>query len=116
MHSRLTNPRHFRILTALLARNRSREELDRIAGVSNSPDEIFQLRGKGLELPCHRVQGRDCDDAPTQYGVYSLTPDDRQIARAWLDPDQAGFFDPNVAGAVALLATALLLVLPRWPL
>jgi hypothetical protein len=31
------NPRYLRILAALLARSRSREEIDHIAGASNGP-------------------------------------------------------------------------------
>ena len=42
------NPRHLRALTALLRRPVSREQLDSIAGCSNGPALISDLRDRGL--------------------------------------------------------------------
>ena len=54
------NPRYLRILAALLARARTREEIDRTAGASNGPAAIAELRALGLPkpayLPCVRTR------------------------------------------------------------
>lgn len=71
-------PRHRRLLLALMAGQCTREEVDRIAGASNGPDEIFRLRRVyRLTLPCVRRGSKDMDGRPVEYGVYSLTSADR---------------------------------------
>lgn len=46
------NKRHLRVLAVLLVRRLFREELDKIAGCSNGPELVAELRRRGLEIPC----------------------------------------------------------------
>lgn len=78
-----SNPRHLRVIHALLLRPRKREEIDRIAGASNGPDLIAELRRRGLCVPCHRAPAIDRDGFPVKYGVYSLSEDDRRKLKIW---------------------------------
>ena len=78
-HIRLRlSARQRRALVALLERPRSREEIDKIAGVSNGPDLIAQLRRHGLEIPCELVEHIDRDDKRGRHGVYHLSGTDRE--------------------------------------
>ena len=78
-------PRHRRILLALLVRDRNREEVDRISGASNSPDEILRIRRQfGLSIPCQRKGSKDRDGHPVQVGIYRLTDADCTAARRLL--------------------------------
>ena len=78
------NPRHLRAIHSLLTGPRKREEIDRIAGVSNGPELIAELRRRGLRTPCQRTPGIDRDGHPIRFGVYYLTDDDRRKLSAWL--------------------------------
>lgn len=82
------NPRYLRILAALLARARSREDIDRIAGASNGPDAIAGLRALGLPkrscLLCERTPCFDRDGREVQRGIYWLTPAGRRRVQAWM--------------------------------
>lgn len=82
------NPRYLRILAALLTRPRSREDIDRIAGASNGPDAIAELRALGLPkpdcLPCERTPCFDRDGREVMRGVYSLTRGGRGRVQAWM--------------------------------
>lgn len=78
------NPRHLRVINSLLVRPRKREEIDRIAGASNGPELIAELRRRGLEFPCDRVPAIDRDGYPIRFGIYHLTDDDRRLLNAWL--------------------------------
>jgi len=82
------NPRLIRIIAALMIRPRSREEVDRIAGASNGPAAIAEIRALGLPspecLPCERVPGVDRDGQRVKHGVYSLTPAGRERVYAWM--------------------------------
>ena len=78
------NPRHLRVLNAVLARSRKREEIDRIAGCSNAPELIAELRRRGLDFPCERVPALDRDGYPVRPGVYALTAQDRRKIASWL--------------------------------
>ena len=77
------NQRHLRVIHSALARSRKREEVDRIAGCSNGPELIAELRRRGLDFPCDRVPAIDRDGYPIRYGVYSLTNSDRRKIAAW---------------------------------
>jgi hypothetical protein len=80
------NPRHLRVIDALLRRPRRREDIDRIAGCSNGPDLIAELRRRGLgeeHLPCKRIRFIDRDGQPCHPGVYSLTEPGRRAIYAW---------------------------------
>ncbi len=78
-------PRHFRVLRALLAGPVSREDVDRIAGASNGPDEVMKLRRRfGLQIPCERRKGTDRDRRCVEFGVYSLARADAPRVAALL--------------------------------
>lgn len=79
-----TNPRHLRVINAMMTRSRKREEVDKIAGCSNAPELIAELRRRGLCAPCHRVPALDRDGFPIRFGVYDFTDGDRCAVRAWL--------------------------------
>jgi len=78
------NPRHLRVIQSTLIRSRKREEIDRIAGCSNGPELVAELRRRGLEFPCARVPAIDRDGYLIKYGVYSLTNTDRRKINRWL--------------------------------
>ncbi|MDA8093792.1 MAG: hypothetical protein M0T84_07745 [Betaproteobacteria bacterium] len=61
-----------------------REHLDRAAGCSNGPDLVAELRRRGLEIPCMRVEDFDRDGERIRRGVYSLTERDRRKINRWL--------------------------------
>lgn len=77
------NPRHLRVIHALLARPRLRGDVDGIAGCSNGPELVAELRRRGLEVPCERIDFIDRDGKPCRPGVYSLTTTDRRKVWAW---------------------------------
>jgi hypothetical protein len=77
------NPRHLRVLSALVHRPLPRENLDTIAGCSNGPALINDLRSRNLELPCERVEFADRDGKICRPGVYSLSASDRRKITAW---------------------------------
>lgn len=78
------NPRHLRVIHAALARPRRREDVDGIAGCSNGPELIAELRRRGLDFPCQRITFIDRDGYPCRPGVYSLTSADRRKIYTWL--------------------------------
>ena len=82
------NPRYLRLLAALLARARAREDVDRIAGASNGPAAIAELRALGLPKPdylaCERTPCYDRDGQEVQRGIYWLTPAGRRRVQAWM--------------------------------
>lgn len=78
------NPRHLRVISALLLSPKKREQVDAIAGASNGPELIAELRRRGLAVPCYRVPAIDRDGYPIRYGVYALTERDRSNLRKWL--------------------------------
>ncbi len=83
---RLQSPRQCRALSALLAGPKTREQIDRIAGASNSPDVIGRLRKRfGMTLPCELERIRDRDGRSVERGVYSLTAEDATKARHLLE-------------------------------
>lgn len=77
------NPRHLRFITAVMVRPRRREDIDSIAGCSNAPELIAELRRRGLEVPCDRIRFIDRDGYPCRPGVYSFTASDRRKVWAW---------------------------------
>lgn len=83
----IDNPRHLRVLAALLHRPISREQLDSIAGCSNGPDLIADLRRRGLgddHLPCEWIKFIDRDGKLCRPGVYSLSAMGRRMVHRWL--------------------------------
>lgn len=79
-----SNVRHLRVLAAALKRSMPREQVDRVAGASNGPELIAELRRRGLEFPCTRIDALDRDGRPCKPGVYHLTRADRRKLDAWL--------------------------------
>jgi hypothetical protein len=77
------NPRHLRVIHALMIRPRKREEIDRIAGASNGPALIGDLRKLGLYAPCQRTPGIDRDGYPVKFGIYEFDDADRRAVRTW---------------------------------
>jgi hypothetical protein len=84
------NPRHLRAIAALLTRPTPREQLDGVAGASNSPELVAELRRRGLTVPCERIRFIDRDGCMCRPGVYSLTIADRRLIFAWLAKRQKG--------------------------
>ena len=78
------NPRHLRALAVLLRRPVPREQLDGLAGTSNSPELVAELRRRGLEVPCERIRFIDRDGCACRPGIYSLTIADRRKVYAWM--------------------------------
>jgi hypothetical protein len=84
------NPRHQRALQALMRGPISRERLDRVAGVSNGPQLISDLRALGLNVGCKRVTVIDRDGRRCQPGVYYLPSEEQQKVAAWMQrPEEA---------------------------
>ena len=78
------NPRHLRVIQSAMIRSRKREEIDSIAGASNGPALIAELRRRGLRFRCHRTPGIDRDGYPIKFGIYELDDADRSAVTAWL--------------------------------
>jgi len=77
------NPRHLRAIAALLHRPLPRENLDTVAGCSNGPELVAELRRRGLEVPCRRINFVDRDGCICRPGVYFLTLADRRKLHQW---------------------------------
>ena len=78
------NPRHLRTIQALMTRPVTREHLDKIAGCSNGPELIAELRRRGLHVPCTRTKKKDRDLFDCWPGVYHFTQTDRRRVLMWL--------------------------------
>lgn len=78
------NPRHLRAIHALMTRPQRRKHLDTIAGCSNTPELIAELRRRGLDVPCERVPDLDRDGRPIKRGAYFLLSSDRRKLNAWM--------------------------------
>ena len=77
------NPRYLRTIQAALVRPIPREQLDRVAGCSNGPDLVANLRRLGLQMPCTRTKKQDIDLFDCWPGVYHFTQSDRRKLTAW---------------------------------
>lgn len=77
------DPRQLRAITMLMTRPLSREALDIVAGASNGPALVSDLRSRGLEIPCERIDFIDRDGKTCLPGVYSLTDRDRRKINNW---------------------------------
>ncbi len=78
------NPRHLRVIQALMTRPLPRDQLDSVAGASNGPDLVAELRRRGLEAPCTRTKKKDRDLFDCWPGVYHFTQSDRRRVNYWL--------------------------------
>jgi hypothetical protein len=61
------------VLRALLAGPKFREEVDRIAEVSNGPDVVLALRAGGVEIDCERIAVVNRHGRTVRPGRYALT-------------------------------------------
>ena len=77
------NPRHLRVIQAVTVRPIPREELDRVAGCSNGPELVAELRRRGLDMPCTRTKKLDRDMFACFPGVYHFTQRDRRKLTDW---------------------------------
>ena len=84
------NPRHLRVIQALMTRPLPREQLDRVAGASNGPELVAELRRRGLEVPCERTKKKDRDMFDCWPGVYHFTRQDRRRVNRWLTTRKGG--------------------------
>ena len=87
------NPRRLRAVQSLMIRPRKREEIDSIAGASNGPALISDLRDLGLGkhgLPCTMVPDHDRDGRAINRGVYHFSEAGRRAVNAWLGKRDAG--------------------------
>ena len=84
------NPRHLRVIQALMTRPLPREQLDDVAGCSNGPELVAELRRRGLELECTRTKKKDRDLFDCWPGVYHFTQQDRRRVIQWLAKRKAG--------------------------
>jgi hypothetical protein len=86
--TRKMSPRRIRVLEALLARQGCwifREEIDRIAGSSNGPDVVAQLRHRhDVEIDMRMVPRIDRDGRACEVGQYKLTEHGIEAATALL--------------------------------
>ena len=82
------NPRHIRVLKALAKfKEISRTSIDEIAGASNGPELLAELRRRGLgekHLKCERRERLDRDGRPCRPGYYSLSPEGKKCIGRWL--------------------------------
>jgi len=67
-----------------------REQLDRVAGASNGPELVAELRRRGLEIECTRTKKKDCDLFDCWPGVYHFTQQDRRRVNHWLSTRNGG--------------------------
>ena len=84
------NPRHLRVIQALTVRPMPREHLDSVAGCSNGPELVAELRRRGLDMPCTRTKKIDRDMFGCFPGVYHFTESDRRKLSAWKRQRAAG--------------------------
>lgn len=81
-------PRHRRLIVALLIGPLPRETADRVAGASNSPHHIRELRDKfHLSIYTERVKRIDRDGHSTRPGIYHLQADSRELAELLISPE-----------------------------
>lgn len=86
--SSCVNQRMIRLVRALLRGPVTREDADRIAGCSNSPDLIADIRRLGLgrkHLVCTLFTVIDRDGKVSRPGRYSLTSEGCAMLTEWLN-------------------------------
>ena len=77
-----------RLVQALLRGPITREDADRVAGCSNSPDLVADIRRLGLgrkHLVCTLFTVIDRDGKVSRPGRYSLTPEGHAMLTEWLN-------------------------------
>ena len=81
---RRLQPRQTRLLAALIQGPLWRKQADRVAGASNSPHYIQDLRRLGLQIQCEQVKSLDRDGRPSRFGRYHLLASSRRQAHELL--------------------------------
>lgn len=85
------NPRHLLVLHALLEHPRRIKEIKKIANCHNGHSLIAELRRRGLEIPCYRINAAYRQGFAGRPGVYYLTPaDERKLAACWFHKRKGG--------------------------
>lgn len=77
-------------VVALLAAPHSREQLDRVARCSNSPNVVMKLRRRGIEISTQRVVFEGPSGRKSWHGRYELSSEGRQRARELLGNEPEG--------------------------
>lgn len=84
-HTKLS-PRMQRLLKALMHQPQSSRDLMLSLPCNNPPEYIRTIRNRyGLSIPVEHIKFTTIDGRASQYGMYSLTPDDRVKAAALLE-------------------------------
>lgn len=60
-----------------------REQLDQVAGCSNGPELVAELRRRGLKVPCTRTKKKDRDFFDCWPGGYHFPQCDRRKVNEW---------------------------------
>ena len=76
-------PRQKRALDALWTGPKMRETLDRLAGCSNAPQLVSDLKDKGVNIECVLIDSFDRDGKPCKPGRYELTDKGRDALGQW---------------------------------
>ena len=106
-----TNPRELRAIHFLMIRPMPREQLDKAVGCANSPDLIFRLRQKGLEIPCIKIKAIDRDGLPCRPGVFYLPESDRKKIIRWNGSSrQKGSIDLTLASWLSFAVVCAVLL------
>lgn len=78
--SKKLTPRQLRALAALLRGPLLRGDLDIVAGCSNGPQLVADLKRRGVGITCTIVPYEDRDGRITHPGQYALTEAGREMA------------------------------------
>ncbi len=77
MGSPVRSQRQARVLRALRHGPLMREQLDKVAGASNGPHVVLELRRLGYKIHCERIKMPDRDGRICLPGRYSLQDEQR---------------------------------------
>lgn len=87
IHSGITgtdNPRHLCVIQALMTRPLTREYFDQVAGCSNGPELVAQLRCSELKAPCSRIKNKGRDLFDCFPDVFHFTKADLRSLLSWV--------------------------------
>ncbi|QKI89219.1 helix-turn-helix domain-containing protein [Thiomicrorhabdus xiamenensis] len=77
--------KEYRFFKVLVQRPVTRQELDEIAGVANSPDIVLKLRKAGWVIDTGRMSSIDQDGSNSNAGYYTLAGHQKECALEALD-------------------------------
>lgn len=81
----IKTPRQYRVIKALMQSRPTREQLDRIAGASNSPQVILELRRLNWAIQTHREEVKDRDGKTVRRGRFELNPEQYPLSQVALE-------------------------------